>query len=92
MNIDNFDKAQREADEYDENVDETPIDPHDTAHWAFGAPVPGGLVNSRLVEDANRGSPAFRNFDFRLRIFFSEAYPKENIRYEDTILVRFIFI
>ncbi|KAJ7125922.1 hypothetical protein C8R44DRAFT_702274 [Mycena epipterygia] len=87
MNIDNYDRAQREADDLDD-VDETPVDPQNTAHWAFGTPFSGRLMNSRAVEDANTGSAAFQDFDFRLRQFISDMYPAENIRYEDTIMIR----
>ncbi|KAJ7455773.1 hypothetical protein FB451DRAFT_1515464 [Mycena latifolia] len=77
MTIDNFDEAQRE--ESDE-TDETPVDPQSTAHWAFGAPVPGRLINSRALEEANNGSLAFRNFDFGLRQFMSDTFPEERLR------------
>ncbi|KAJ7797350.1 hypothetical protein B0H14DRAFT_3093169 [Mycena olivaceomarginata] len=53
MTIDNYDKSQHEAEEKDEELDETPVDPQDTAHWAFGAPVPGHLINSRALEELN---------------------------------------
>ncbi|KAJ7764182.1 hypothetical protein DFH07DRAFT_770589 [Mycena maculata] len=69
MTVDNLDRARHEA------------DPQDTAYWAFGASVPGGLVNSRLVQNANRGSPVFRNFDFRLRTFLSEVYRAQGEHY-----------
>ncbi|KAJ7076269.1 hypothetical protein B0H15DRAFT_805714 [Mycena belliarum] len=74
MAIDNFDKAQ---DEESDKADETPVDPQSTAHWAFGAPVPGRLMNSRALEEANNGSLAFRNFDFRLRQFISDTFPED---------------
>ncbi|KAJ7077335.1 hypothetical protein C8R44DRAFT_896304 [Mycena epipterygia] len=88
MAIDNYDKSQREAEENDEELDETPVDPQDTAHWAFGAPVPGRLMNSKALAELNRDSPAFENFDFRLREFISETFPEEYIKYEDTIMIR----
>ncbi|KAJ7899708.1 hypothetical protein B0H13DRAFT_2234203 [Mycena leptocephala] len=81
MKIDNYDKAQCESEEIEESLDETPVDPQDAAHWAFGAPVPGHLMNSR-------GSLPFGNFDFRLRQFISETFPKEYIKFEDTIMIR----
>ncbi|KAJ7803091.1 hypothetical protein B0H14DRAFT_2384902, partial [Mycena olivaceomarginata] len=88
MTIENYDKSQHEAEEKDEELDETPVDPQDTAHWAFGAPVPGCLINSRALEELNGDSPAFENFDFRLREFISDTLPEEYIKYEDTIMMR----
>ncbi|KAK6974980.1 hypothetical protein R3P38DRAFT_3335293 [Favolaschia claudopus] len=38
--------------EPDENVDETPVDPQSADHWALGAPVSGGVLNSNAYEDA----------------------------------------
>ncbi|KAJ7092944.1 hypothetical protein B0H15DRAFT_938487 [Mycena belliarum] len=87
MTIDNDDKATHESEDTDHNIDETPVDPEADAHWAFGAPVPGRLINSLAFEDANNGS-AFRNFDFRLRRFISDTFPEERIKYEDTIMIR----
>ncbi|KAJ7769544.1 hypothetical protein B0H14DRAFT_3116658 [Mycena olivaceomarginata] len=58
MTIDNDDRAQRG--DPDDEVDETLVDPQSTEHWAFGAPVPGRLLNSGTVEEAHRGSPAFK--------------------------------
>ncbi|KAJ7851278.1 hypothetical protein B0H14DRAFT_2355337 [Mycena olivaceomarginata] len=88
MTIDNYDQSQHEAEEKDEELDETPVDLQDTAHWAFGAPVPGRLINSRAFEELNGDSPAFKNFDFRLREFISDTFPEEYIKYEDTIMMR----
>jgi hypothetical protein len=48
-------------------------------------------MNSRSLEDANRGSPAFGNFDFRLRQFISDTFPEEYIKFEDTIRAGFFF-
>ncbi|KAJ7711019.1 hypothetical protein B0H14DRAFT_2645981 [Mycena olivaceomarginata] len=74
MTIDNYDKSQHEAEEKDEELDETPVDPQDTAHWAFGAPVPGRLINSRALEELNGDSPAFENFDFSpARVYFGHV-------------------
>ncbi|KAJ7746517.1 hypothetical protein B0H14DRAFT_2406480 [Mycena olivaceomarginata] len=84
MAIDNHDKSQTEPEE----VDETPVESLDGAHWTFRAPVPGRLVTSRTLEEDNSGSPAFRNFDLRLREFISETFPEEYIKYEDTIMIR----
>ncbi|KAJ7885741.1 hypothetical protein B0H14DRAFT_3734854 [Mycena olivaceomarginata] len=78
MAIDNHDKSQTEPEE----VDETPVE-------SLDAPVPGRLVTSRTLEEDNSGSPAFRNFDLRLREFISETFPEEYIKYEDTIMVGF---
>ncbi|KAJ7874554.1 hypothetical protein B0H14DRAFT_3106742 [Mycena olivaceomarginata] len=50
MAIDNHDKSQTEPEE----VDETPVESLDGAHWTFGAPVPGRLVTSRTLEEDNR--------------------------------------
>lgn len=86
MYTDNYDAVQREPEDNEEDLDETPVDPLDSAHWAFGAPVPGRLVNSRALEEANSHSPAFANFDFRLREFISQTFPEEYIKYEDTIM------
>ncbi|KAK7035012.1 hypothetical protein R3P38DRAFT_3312187 [Favolaschia claudopus] len=90
MNVDNYDKfqAQVAAENSDDSVDEKPIDEQSNAHWAFGAPVPGRLVNSRALEELNRGSPLLINFDFRLRQFISKSFPDELISYEDTIMIR----
>ncbi|KAF8142215.1 hypothetical protein K438DRAFT_2114720 [Mycena galopus ATCC 62051] len=88
MYINNYDAAQHEPEDNEEDLDETPLDPLDSAHWAFGAPVPGHLVNSRALEEANNHSPTFVNFDFRLREFISETFPEEYIKYEDTIMIR----
>ncbi|KAJ7760761.1 hypothetical protein B0H14DRAFT_3595391, partial [Mycena olivaceomarginata] len=49
MAIDNHDKSQTEPEE----VDETPVESLDGAHWTFGAPVPGRLVTSRTLEEDN---------------------------------------
>ncbi|KAF7347043.1 hypothetical protein MVEN_01458100 [Mycena venus] len=87
MTIDNYDESQRESEE-NEELDESPVDVQDSAHWAFGAPVSGRLVNSRALEELNDSSPAFGNFDFRLREFVSETFPEEHIKYEDTIMIR----
>ncbi|KAJ7114378.1 hypothetical protein C8R44DRAFT_630272 [Mycena epipterygia] len=88
MTIDNYDERQHKLQDSDDSVDETPVDPQASAHWAFGAPVPGRLVNSRALEGTNAGSALFRNFDFRLRQFISDEFPEEHIKYEDTILIR----
>ncbi|KAJ7325814.1 hypothetical protein DFH08DRAFT_916907 [Mycena albidolilacea] len=87
MNIDIYDQSQHESQESEE-VDESPVDVQDSAHWAFGAPVSARLMNSRALEELNDSSPAFGNFDFRLREFISETFPEECIRYEDTIMIR----
>jgi hypothetical protein len=87
MSVDNFDKAAHESEDTDDNIDETPVDSDANAHWAFGAPVPGRLVNSRALKETNGDSPAFRNFDFRLGGFISDTFPEENIKYEDTIML-----
>ncbi|KAJ7823350.1 hypothetical protein B0H14DRAFT_3730382 [Mycena olivaceomarginata] len=73
MAIDNHDKSQTEPEEVTKPQ----------------APVPGRLVTSRTLEEDNSGSPAFRNFDLRLREFISETFPEEYIKYEDTIMVGF---
>ncbi|KAJ7617483.1 hypothetical protein DFH06DRAFT_1062143 [Mycena polygramma] len=90
MNVDNYDLAQREYEEanQDEDLDESPVEPQDSAHWAFGAPIPGRLVNSRAVEETYKNSPAFKNFDLGLREFISDTFPEEYIKFEDTIMIR----
>ncbi|KAK7027134.1 hypothetical protein R3P38DRAFT_3315461 [Favolaschia claudopus] len=87
MNIDNYDKSL-EAHDGDNTVDETPVDAQNSAHWAFGAPVPGHLLNSHALQELNRESPLFRDFDYRLRQFISESFPDEHIEFEDTIMIR----
>ncbi|KAF8194006.1 hypothetical protein K438DRAFT_1542317, partial [Mycena galopus ATCC 62051] len=81
MTIDIYDQSQCESEESEE-VDGSPVDVQDSAHWAFRAPV------SAPLEELNDSSPAFGNFDFRLREFISETFPEECIRYEDTIMIR----
>ncbi|KAJ7015797.1 hypothetical protein C8F04DRAFT_1365477, partial [Mycena alexandri] len=88
MHIDNYDEALRKSQDLDTAVDETPVDPQDGAHWAFGAPVPGRLRNSRAFEEDHPRSAVFQNFDYRLRLFISETFPEEHIKFEDTILIR----
>ncbi|KAJ7221503.1 hypothetical protein GGX14DRAFT_669953 [Mycena pura] len=88
MNIDNYDAAERAALDYDAEVDETPVDPSDDAHWSFGAPVPGGMRNSRIVPCLMQNYPAFADFDYRLRQFIQEEHPDEGILLEDTIMIR----
>ncbi|KAJ7119998.1 hypothetical protein C8R46DRAFT_1149767 [Mycena filopes] len=88
MHLNNYDRAQRKSQDLDEDVDETPVDTHDGAHWAFGAPVPGRLLNSRALEENHPHSAAFQNFDFRLRLFIAETFPEEHIKLEDTIMIR----
>ncbi|KAJ6577876.1 hypothetical protein B0H19DRAFT_985472 [Mycena capillaripes] len=75
MNINAYDEALRKLQDLDETIDETPIDPQTSAHWAFGAPT-------------NAGSVFFKDFDFRLRLFLSDEFPEEHIKYEDTISIR----
>ncbi|KAJ6453504.1 hypothetical protein C8R45DRAFT_1192699 [Mycena sanguinolenta] len=82
MNINNYDKAVQKT------QDSTPVDPQTDAHWAFGAPMPGRLMNSRALEEANSASPFFANLDFRLRQFISDEFPVESIKFEDTIIIR----
>ncbi|KAJ6530201.1 hypothetical protein B0H19DRAFT_1082599 [Mycena capillaripes] len=86
MNIDKYDEARHKSQDSDDAVDETPVDPQTGAHWAFGAPVPGRIINSRVLEEVNAGSALFRDFDFRLRMFISDEFPEEYIKFEDTIL------
>ncbi|KAJ6451401.1 hypothetical protein C8R45DRAFT_1124863 [Mycena sanguinolenta] len=86
MNINNYDKAVQKTQDSDDTVDETPVDPQTDAHWAFGAPMPGRLMNSRALEEANSASPFFANLDFRLRQFISDEFPGERIKFEDTIM------
>jgi hypothetical protein len=101
MTIDNHDKAIIEAaqagssantgEDEKEDEDESPVDPQATDHWTFGAPVPGRLINSRAIEDMEGRTPPFKNFDMRLRLFISETWPEEGIKFEDTITVRVQF-
>ncbi|KAK7015802.1 hypothetical protein R3P38DRAFT_3321610 [Favolaschia claudopus] len=86
MEIDAHDLAWRG--EPDEEVDETPVDPRSADHWTFGAPVAGGLVNSKALDDSEHGSRAYKDFDFRLRSFLAETFSEERIAYEDAIMVR----
>ncbi|KAJ7318563.1 hypothetical protein DFH08DRAFT_714586, partial [Mycena albidolilacea] len=79
MTINNYKQSLCDS----QDPDETPVDPEEGAYWAFGAPVPGRLINS-LVSHL----PTFRNFDFFLRQFISDTFPEEFIRYEDTITIR----
>ncbi|KAJ7822282.1 hypothetical protein B0H14DRAFT_3089030 [Mycena olivaceomarginata] len=70
MTIDNYDKSQHEAEEKDEELDETPVDPQDTAHWAFGAPMRNfkcvhisyqSLEDWRGARDILRCNPSFHH-------------------------------
>ncbi|KAJ7132506.1 hypothetical protein C8R44DRAFT_611932 [Mycena epipterygia] len=86
MNIDNYDKARHQSEDIDNNIDETPVaSQQNDTHWKFGAPIPGRLVNSHALEEANA---AFQNFDFRLKEFISDTFPEEGIKFEDTIMLR----
>jgi hypothetical protein len=40
----------------------------------------------------NGDSPAFKNFELRLREFISDTFPEEYIKYEDTIMVSFFLL
>ncbi|KAF7314762.1 hypothetical protein MKEN_00950200 [Mycena kentingensis (nom. inval.)] len=94
MNIDNHDRAIREeldADgdvDADDDLDEEPVDAVEDAHWAFGAPVPGGLKNLRVLAHLMVNNPAYADFDYRLRKHIQDEYPNEGILLEDTILIR----
>ncbi|KAJ7105815.1 hypothetical protein C8R44DRAFT_886281 [Mycena epipterygia] len=81
-----IDEIQETIAHIDNNIDETPVaSQQDDARWKFGAPIPGRLVNSHALEEANA---AFQNFDFRLREFISDTFPEEGIEFEDTIMLR----
>jgi hypothetical protein len=83
MTINNYKQSLCDS----QDPDETPVDPEEGAHWAFGVPVPGRLINSWALKETSKDLPAFRNFDFLLRQFISDTFPEEFIRYEDTITV-----
>ncbi|KAF7332466.1 hypothetical protein MKEN_00128700 [Mycena kentingensis (nom. inval.)] len=94
MNIDTHDKAIREELDAngdldgDDDLDEEPVDAVETAHWAFGAPVSGGLKNSRVLAHLMANDPAYADFDYRLRKHIQDEYPDEGIVLEETILIR----
>ncbi|KAI4294699.1 hypothetical protein K525DRAFT_290407 [Schizophyllum commune Loenen D] len=46
--------------------------------WALGSPS-STIVPSHQVEADNKGNPAFRDFDMRLRLFLLQAFPGEHL-------------